>query len=429
MKSSYDVLIIGNSTAAIGAVEAIRGKDSEKTICLVANESEHTYSRPLITYFMAGKVEESNIYYRPLDFYQKMNVDTLLGTSVTSIDTDNNFVSFDNGDSISYGSLIIAAGGSPIQLRCEGTNLDGVFYMNTIEDARNAKEWLKTHKKAVVIGAGLTGLKTAEALSVLGIDTTVIELADRILAMNTDDEGAALVEKVLRDNNIKVLTKVSVTALEPDSSGKSVGAAVLSNKEKVECDTVFVTIGVRPRIDLVENSGIETNRGILVDKHMKTNIPNVYAAGDIAEAFDPIYQDRRVLPILPNAYIGGRIAGLNILGIESEYNVGMSVNSVSFFGYPTMSAGFGTQPEGDGFNVKTISYDNVYKRFVTKDGKLVGMILCGDVEKAGIITGIMRSGIDISGMEDMLLEGDLKLINLPESLIEERIHTAGRNWM
>lgn len=428
MQTKYDYLIVGNSTAGIGAVEAIRKNNTTGTIGIIASEEEHTYSRPLITYFMSGKVKEENIYYRPKDFYEKMNVDLFLGKMLTSIDKDSQCVSLDSGEKIGYGSLLIAAGGSPIAPPMPGIDRPGVFFMNTIDDARRAKGWLAHTKRAVVIGGGLTGLKTAEALAMLGQDVTVVELADRVLAVNMDETASGLVREVVEKHNVEVLTGVSVTAIEGSDDSNDVAAAVLSTGERISCDTVFVAIGVRPRTNLVKDSGIETGRGILVNRNMRTNIPNIYAAGDIAEAFDPLTSSNRVLPILPNAYIGGRVAGLNMCGINADYNVGMSVNSVCFFGEPFMSAGFASQAEGDGFKVIRKLDGKNYRRFVIKDNKLVGMIISGEVDRAGLMTCVMRSDVNVEGMEDAMLSGNFGLINFPEDLVEERIHGSGRNW-
>lgn len=429
MKSRFDYLIVGNSTAAAGAVEAIRRVDDAGSIGIVASETEHTYSRPLITYYMAGKVAEDNVYYRPLDFYERMRVDCLLGKNVSSVDTTAKHIVIEGGERIGYGSLLLAAGGSPIAPPLPGINRPGVFFMNTMDDARRAKGWLAHARRAVVIGGGLTGLKTAEALAQIGQEVTVVEMADRVLSTALDETASEMVRRALVENGIDVLTEVQVTNIEGSEDSNDVSAAVLSTGEWLACDSVFVTIGVRPRIEIVEGPSIQTNRGILVDRHMRTNIDGVYAAGDIAEAHDPLTGGRRVVPILPNAYIGGRVAGLNMAGKNADYNVGMSVNSVSFFGHPFMSAGFATQNEGDGFRVLHRQENGNYRKLVIKDDKLVGMIVTGSVERAGLMTGMMRAGVDVSGMEEALLTGKLGLICLPKEVIEERIHGRGRNWL
>ena len=312
----FDYLIIGNSTAAVGAIEAIRTRDTDGSIGVVAYESEHTYSRPLITYFMSGKVPEDKVYYRPMDFYDRYSVDRILGSQAVGISTKDNVVILEDGSKIGYSKLLVAAGGSPIPIKVSGADRPGVFFMNTMDDARRAKGWLAHTKRSVVVGAGLTGLKTAEALIEIGQEVTVVELAPRVLATSLDSAASDIVREVMVEHGVDVLTEVQVVSIEGAEDTNDVTSVVLSTGEHIACDSVFVTIGVKPRIEIVQGSGIEAGRGILVDRHMRTNIPNVYAAGDIAEAYDPMMGGSRVVPILPNAYIGGRD-----LAARPDYNV------------------------------------------------------------------------------------------------------------
>ncbi len=442
--SSFDFLIVGNSTAAVGAVEAIRSVDKTSSIGVIAHEPEHTYSRPLITYFVAGKVAEDNIYYRPADFYERNQVELLTGLEVTRVVRTQQLrdeeqsrsiggagsVEIREGEPIFYRkAVLLAAGGAPIVPPVPGTDRPGVFFMNTIDDARRAKGWLAHASRAVVVGAGLTGLKTAEALAQIGQEVTVVEMMDRVLATTMDETGSELVKNVLVKNGVEVLNGVQMTAIEGSQDANDAAAVALSTGERLACDSVFLTIGVRARTSLVDGSGIDTNRGILVDRHMRTNVDNIYAAGDIAEAYDPLSGGNRVVPILPNAYIGGRVAGMNMAGAAAEYNVGMAVNSVSFFGEPFMSAGFATESDGEEFRVVSRLEGDLYRKFVIRNNKLVGMIITGDVERAGLITGAMRAELDVSGMENALLTGEMGLICLPREMVEERIHGVGRNWL
>lgn len=428
-KTRFDHLIVGNSTAAVGAIEAIRSCDTSASIGVVAAETEHTYSRPLITYYVSGKVAEDNVYYRPLDFYQRMNVTCLLGRQVESVSTEHQQVVLATGERIEYGSLLLAAGGAPIAPPIPGIDRPGVFFMNTLDDARRAKGWLAHARRAVVIGAGLTGLKTVEALVDLGQEVTVVELADRVLATSLDRTASDIVRRAFVDHGVDLLTEVRALGLNGREDSNDLWAATLNTGESIACDSAFVTVGIRPRTELVKGSGIMLGTGILVDRHMCTNTANVYAAGDIAEAHDPLTGESRVVPILPNAYIGGRVAGLNMIGRNAEYNIGMSVNSTSFFGRPVMSAGFATQEEGDGFRLLSRLDGADYRKLVIRDGRLVGMIVTGSVDRAGLMTGIMRAGIDVSGIEDKLLDGTLGLIDLPREVVEARIHGSGRNWL
>jgi NAD(P)H-nitrite reductase large subunit len=424
----FDHVIIGNSTAAIGAIEAIRSMDANASIAVVSAEAEHTYSRPLITYYLAGKVSEEDIYYRPRDFYERMNVDCLLGMPVDSIDTEARQVYLAEGRSLSYQHLLLAAGGAPVKPAIPGIDRPGVFSMNTIEDARRAKGWLAHTSRAVVIGAGLTGMKTAEALAEIGQQVSVVEQADAVLPTTLDRRASEIVQKWFKSHGIDVLTGVSVTSIEGRSDSNDVWAANLSTGESIVCDSVFVTVGVKPRIDLVRGTRIQVRTGILVDRHMRTNVTGVYAAGDIAQAYEPITGEARVVPILPNAYLGGRVAGINMAGGNATYNVGMSANSTVFLGLPVMSAGLAIQDQNDEFDVLTKEYGLSYRKLVIRNDRLVGMIAVADIAGAGMLTGLMRDGVDVRGLEDKMLHGTLRLIDLPAELLEQRLDGRSMRW-
>lgn len=426
--TNFDHLIIGNSTAAVGAVEAIRSIDANASIAVVSAEPEHTYSRPLITYYQAGKVSEEDIYYRPRDFYERMNVTCLLGMSVDRIDTEAKQVNLAEGHSLSYQHLLSAAGGAPLKPAIPGIDRPGVFFMNTIEDARRAKGWLAHTSRAVVIGAGLTGMKTAEALAEIGQQVSVVEQADAVLPTTLDRRASEIVQKWFKSHGIDVLTGVSVTSIEGRSDSNDVWAANLSTGESIVCDSVFVTVGVKPRIDLVRGTRIQVRTGILVDRHMRTNVTGVYAAGDIAQAYEPITGEARVVPILPNAYLGGRVAGINMAGGNATYNVGMSANSTVFLGLPVMSAGLAIQDQNDEFDVLTKEYGLSYRKLVIKNDRLVGMIAVADIAGAGMLTGLMRDGVDVRGLERKMLDGTLRLIDLPTELLEQRLDGRSMRW-
>ncbi len=333
------------------------------------------------------------------------------------------------GDTISYGKLLLAAGGVPTALPIPGVDRPGVFFMNTIEDARRAKGWLSHTQRPLVIGAGLTGMKTAEALAQMGKQVTVVELADRVLSTVLDSRASQIVTKWFTSRGVDVATGVRVIRLEGREDSNDVRTAVLSTGESIACDSVFLTAGVRPRIELVRGSQIRVDSGILVDRGMRTSIPNVYAAGDIAQAYEPITGENRVVPILPNAYLGGRVAGINMAGGNAQYSIGMSANSTAFFGLTVMSAGLANLEEDSGFQILRKDIGIAYRKLVIRDGKLVGMLAIADIRGVGLLTGIIRDSIDVRGMENKLLEGDLQLIDLPADITAKRLEGRSLRWM
>lgn len=422
-------VIIGNSAAAIGCVEGIRHYDRESPITIVADEPHHTYSRPLISYLLGGLVDESRMAYRPPDFYEKHRVETLLGVRVTEVNPQRRTVVLAGGGALAYDRLLVATGGKPFVPPVPGTNLQGVFTFITWDEARQIDRFIEDRevKSALVIGAGLIGLKTIEALLARGLKVTVVELADRILSTIFDPTGSRLAELILRRENVDVKTKTTVT--EIIGRGGRVDHAVLTDGERLDCDMVIFAIGVRPNTGLIPaDSGIEIERGIRVDDHMRTTAADVYAAGDCVEAYDKLIDDYRQIAIWPLAYRQGYIAGANMAGADRAYEGGFPMNAIGVCDIPTISVGL-IDPPDDGEPYEIIDdYDRAsltYKKLVLLGHRLVGAMFINDIDRAGIYTGLIRDQADISQFKDHLLSGSFGLISLPKEYRKHLVVGAG----
>jgi NAD(P)H-nitrite reductase large subunit len=323
---------------------------------------------------------------------------------------------------IAFDRLLIATGGTPILPPIEGAEgLDTVFSFTTLKDAKEIGKNKKKIKKAVVVGGGLIGLKAAEALNNIGVEVTVLELMDRILSLAFDRTAGDLVAKSLMEAGIDIITED--TAQKVVSDGGKIKEIVLKSGKSVEADALVLAIGVRPGVDLAKTAGIDVGRGILVDERLMTNIKNIYAAGDASEAYDIIHQERRVTPILPNAYGQGKQAGRNMAGADEDYEGGLSMNAIGFYGLDTISIGLVDPPEDGGYDVmvRLDEENRVYRKLVTKDGKLFGVVLVGEVERAGIFAGLIRDGVAITGMEEAMLSGEFGHVHMDRDLRVKRL--------
>jgi NAD(P)H-nitrite reductase large subunit len=410
-------VIIGNSAAAVGAVEAIREHDRQNPITIIADEPQHVYSRPLISYLLGKIVDESKMSYRPDNFYEQNKVETMLGVEVTSIDTKEQTVFLEGGGAVSYDRLLIATGGKPFVPPLPGSNLDGVFTFTTWKDAQRIDRYIEDRgvESALVVGGGLIGLKTTEALIERKIKITLVELADRILSATFDRTASKMAESILRRENVDVRTGTTVE--EIIGRGGQVDHAVLRDGERIDCDLVVFAIGVRPNTGLIPaDSGIDIDRGICVDRHMQTTTPNVYAAGDCVQAYDMLIGACRPIAIWPNAYRQGHIAGANMAGVETTYGGGFPMNSIEVCGVPTISVGLTDPPKDeDGYEILD-KYDRealIYKKLVLFHNRLVGAIFVGDIDRAGIYTGLIRDQVDVRPFKELLLSGGFGLISLP----------------
>ncbi len=254
-------VIIGNSAAAIGAVTGIRAVDDSGTITLISNEPYHTYSRPLISYWLQGKVTDDKIYYREPDFYEKNRCSTIFGKKVVKIEPSSKEILLDDSTKISYDKLLVATGSSPFIPPMKGLeNVKNQSTFMSYDDAKKVKAMVSINSKVLIIGAGLIGLKAAEALEGKCAEMTIIDLADRILPSILDLEGSAIMQKHIESKGVKFILNQSVTEFDKNK-------AVLQNGDMLDFDVLIIAVGVRPNTSLVSEAGGKVERGILTDNH------------------------------------------------------------------------------------------------------------------------------------------------------------------
>jgi len=408
-------VIIGNSAAAVGAIEGIRSCDKDGEITVISNESYRAYSRPLISYFLAREVDAGRMFYRDKNFYEKNKVRTMLGKKAVALDLEKKAVLLEDKQKVSYDKLLMATGGNPFVPPLKGLDKDNVFTFTTWDDAKKLDKLVDQIKKVVVIGGGLIGMKATEALQARGLKVVVVELADRVLSLALDKKASDMVEEQLRKVGVEVITDNTVTEITgPDRKVKGV---ILKDGSAIECDAVIVAIGVKPNTELVDGTEIDVNRGIVVDDNMRTNVPDVYAAGDVAEAPELLSEENRVIPIWPGAYSQGNVAGYHMAGGEKEYLGALPMNSIEFFGLPTISVGM-SNAGGKEFEVLS-KYDpkeKSYKRIVLKDDVVVGALFIGAIDRAGIYTGLIKEKADVKNFKEELLSDNFGYVSFPKKL-------------
>lgn len=400
-------VIIGNSYAAVGAVESIRELDQAGEIVIISDEPYRAYGRPLITYWIAGAVREDQMDYRPAAWYEKRRVQTKLGRKVTQVDPANRQVTLDDGERVAYDQLLVCTGGTPIVPPIEGVDAKGVFTMTRFDDAKALKAWCEqAHVNAgVIVGAGLIGLSVFKAAKGVKIKLALIELLDRVLGLALDHASSAMIEKRLAEAGVDVRTSSGAEAILKDEQGR-VKAVRLKGGEEILCQTVVMAVGVRPNVGLLKDSGIKINRGVVVDERMRTSTADVYAAGDVSEAYDVINEKNQVIAILPLAYEQGRVAGWNMAGRDSLYPGGVPLNSLPIFDLPLMTMGITLTDNQPDLDVRVHKADGVYRKLVFKGDRLVGAILVGDVAHGGILTSLIRSRLAVTLDREALLKGD-----------------------
>ena len=417
-KAKY--LIIGNSAGGIGAAEAMREVDKVGSIVIISDEPYPTYSRPLISEYLTEGCPLEKMLFRPAYFYQKHNIGTYLGKKVKRLDIGKHTIKLEDKREITYEKLLLATGGLPIIPQVEGIEKKGVFTFTTLDDAKVIDQYLNGAGRAVVIGGGLIGVSATEALVKRGMRVTIVEMKEWILNTILDKEAAALEEEALRQAGVDIMTGHTIININGDSSEEAVSNVTLDDGSIIPSNLVIMAIGVQPRTELVFGTGIKVNRGIVVDRRMVTSSPDVYACGDAAEAYDFIYDDCRLTPIWPNAYLGGRVAGFNMAGVLTEYQGGTAMNSLKYFGLDAVSAGVVNSPD-ESYEVLSQKYGNIYRKVVLKDGLMVGMVFVGNIEKSGIVFSLIKNKVNVDGFKQALVADDFGLVSLPEEIWRARL--------
>ncbi|PIV63459.1 MAG: NAD(P)/FAD-dependent oxidoreductase, partial [bacterium (Candidatus Ratteibacteria) CG01_land_8_20_14_3_00_40_19] len=306
------------------------------------------------------------------------------------------------GKELKYDKLLLATGSSPKLLGVEGEDKDGVFGFRTLNDAKEISKLIPRTKKVLIFGGGLIGLKAGYALKQRGIDVEIIEKSPRILSQVTDNDSAEMVGRWLMENGIKIRTGLAPKKV---LGNKKVEGVLLDNEEKEDCQGIIIGIGVRPNIDLIKDSKIQTHWGVITNQYLQTNVENIYAGGDVAETTDLITGEPTINALWTAATEHGRIAGLNMAGERKKYPGSIAANSIDFFGLPIISLGY-VRVKENGYEefVRRQPRMYQYKKIVLKDKKLVGAVLVGNIENAGVYLALIRRKVDISGIKDILLE-------------------------
>ena len=386
-------VIIGNGIAAVNCIEGIRSVDAEGRITVISAEKHPAYCRPLISYLLEDRTDRKRMQYRDPGFYDRMGCEMLYGRKAVRIDKEDKKVELYDGTLLPYDVLCVAAGSYPFVPRFDGLDTVGKqFSFTTLDDALSLEKAVDQSSKVLIVGAGMIGLKCAECLAEKVSEITVCDLADHVLPTFLDFECASYVQKRLEDHGIRFALGDSVERFGKDpASGKN--EAVLKSGAVLQFDVLVLAIGARANASLVKDIGGAGERGIAVDERMRTSIQDIYAAGDCTESIDVSCGERKLLSNLPNAAMQGYAAGVNMAGGSAVFDKAIMMNSISFFGLHSMTAG---TYAGELFEEKT---DTSVKRLYTENDLLKGFILIGCSDRTGIYTSMIRNRTPLSSVD------------------------------
>lgn len=387
------IVIIGAGPAGITAAETLRQYNRKDDIVMLSSESFPPYAPPaMIEYFMTGREAH---FWKGKDITDLLGLDYRLGTQAETLLPDQHVIRLDNGKTLDYDRLVIATG-SRLYAPVPGADLPGVYNFKSLSSAEDLikRVRVKDVKRALVIGAGFIGVEIALLLKSLGVEVTQIEKADRVMPLMLDMETAQIVLDQMDARGINVRLNTEAQAVE----GKERAEAVeIEGGESLSFDVLIAATGVMPNIEFIRGSGIEAEWGIIVDDHLRTTIPDIYAAGDVAETGDRITGERYVHAIFPNAVAQGRVAAQNISGLNINYEGAESMNSLKHLGIPVMAAG---RMEGEELRVRS---NGAIRKLFLRNDRIVGFRMAGDISAAGIYRTLMNKKIEVSPFKHKLL--------------------------
>ncbi|MGD8406455.1 MAG: FAD-dependent oxidoreductase [Anaerolineales bacterium] len=389
------IVIIGAGPAGVSVAETVRAHEGQTEIVMLSAEPSLPYSPPAMAdHFLTGSKAH---LWRDSDWLEQMTLDYRKGVVVTGLQPDAHRLELQDGNSLDYDRLVIATG-SRLYAPVEGSDMPGVHNFKSLSAAEAIVEQVKSGqaKTAVIVGAGFIGMEIALLLRELNVAVTQVEMLDQVMSTMLDKDTAAVALDLMRQRGVDVRLNTKAEAFLGNGSAEAVR---LDSGEVLKGDILIAATGVKPNLDFLGDSGIEHKWGLAVDDHLCTNLPDVYAAGDVVEVPDRLTGESYVHAIFPNAIEQGRVVGLNLAGFETHYEGGERMNSLKHLGLPIMAVGL---KEGD--EILQDKRNGNLRTIYIKENNLVGYQLVGDISAAGVLRTLMLQGTDVRPLKGHLLD-------------------------
>ena len=419
-------VIVGSGAAGFAAAESIRCCDRYGEIVMIGDDPFGYYSRPGLAYYLTGELTEDLLYPVRPDYLKSMNVRYVRGR-VTRLDSSTHCAWLENGQSLSYDRLLIATGASAAPLKADGVDLQGVVKLDSLEDARQIGKYARKARTAVVVGGGITALELVEGLAANRVKVHYFLRGDRYWNSVLDETESRIIEKRLIEEGVNIHYNTELGTI----LGKKgrVAAVQTTDGEIIRCELLAYAIGIRPRLELAQASGLECDRGIFVDEYLQTSAKDVYAAGDVAQVYDPASGKHNIDSLWNPAKLQGRQAGYNMAGCVRPYTKGIPFNVTRLAGLTTTIIGTVGKGRGDsdpdligiargdsetwrelpdaiaaqsGFEINRM-------RILVGRDKLVGALIMGDQTLSQPLQRLIDGEVDINPIRTQLLTSSAPL--------------------
>ena len=396
-------LIIGAGPAGVNAAEHLRKYDPAGRITLLAAENVPPYSRMALPYYLVGNIDATGTYLRKAaDHFERLRIEVKHGRA-SFVDTESRHVTLLGGETIDYDKLLVATGATATRPPIPGVDRDGVHNCWSLADAHRIIEDTEPGSKVILMGAGFIGCIILEALAARKVDLTVIEMEERMVSRMTNEAMGSMIKRWCEKEGIKVLTSTMVEAIEEGSAGTPLGVRT-DGGETLPADVVICATGVRSNTAFLDGSGVEIDMGIVVDDFMQSSVPDVYAAGDVAQGRDLSTGEYYVQAIQPTAVEHGKLAAQNMAqGHRTPHPGNVNMNVLDTIGL--ISTSFGLWMGVDGGQEATMSNPDKfeYLNLQFKDDVLVGASSLGMTQHVGVMRGLIQTGTHLGEWKDKLL--------------------------
>ncbi|MBP2640689.1 MAG: FAD-dependent pyridine nucleotide-disulfide oxidoreductase [Firmicutes bacterium] len=377
-------IIVGNGVAGMNTARLLREKNQEIEIEIITHESVPYYSRINLIEFLAGSIPQEKLFVFSPKWYEDRNIKVYYGTDVVAIDPRDRKIKLSNDEFLSYDYLVIAAGSTPFKPPVPNSNLMGIFTLRTLNDAIAIRDHAATGaKNAFVLGGGLLGIESAYSLKKMGLDVTILEPSERLLPKQLDSEGAAVLVSILQERGLKLILGTAVAGF---CGEERVTGVQLNDGKRLPAELVLISAGVRPNLSCLAGSGIRTDRGILVDDQMRSNLPDIYAVGDVAQ------WNENVWGIVPVALNQAAVAAANIAGELKKYSGTIPSNTLKVMGVDLAVYGEAQNQEADCTNVRFRDLEHqVYAKIVLRDHCVIGAIVIGNKKMQNMLNKMVEN--------------------------------------
>jgi nitrite reductase (NADH) large subunit len=398
---SEPLVIVGNGMAAARLVDELaKTALGRYAIAVIGAEPRLAYNRVLLSSVLAGETASHEIELKPANWWRDRGVTVKYNCLATEIDVGRRELKIENEESISFSKLILATGSTPLRLNVPGADLAGVHTFRDTRDVDRLLTLAAGKKRVVVVGGGLLGLEAAYGLAKAGAAVTLIHLMDRLMERQLDAPAAALLKSLVERKGVKILLNANTARINGETRVEGVE---LVDGRRIDADAVIFAAGIRPNVALAKEAGIPVNRGVVVDDHLATGAPDIFALGECAEHRGVCYG------LVEPAYEQARVLARHLAGGVAAYQGSVVATNLKVSGVSVFSAGdFMGQDLGEGGSEAIVLSDfkrGTYKKLVISDGRLTGAVLIGDVGDALWYLELIRSGEPIARIRTDMMFG------------------------